>query len=93
MLIVTNRRFKEGPSGTLPDGSPPPLRSVTLDPDDTGPSAAVCFCGCPDQDDDCEIYGSRCMDRLKNTSSKHVLLYIHGFDMLPQRDIFARAGI
>ena len=35
MLFVTNLRFMEGPSGTLPDGSPRPPRSVILDPDGT----------------------------------------------------------
>ena len=40
MLFATNCRFKEGASGTLPAGPPPP-RSVTFDLDETEPSAAV----------------------------------------------------
>ena len=92
MLFATNRRFKEGASGTLPAGPPPP-RSVTFDLDETEPSAAVHFCERLDRDDYQEIYSPRLMDRLKNSPSKHVLLYIHGFNNLPERDIFARADV
>ena len=91
MLFATNRRFKEGASGTLPDGPPPPPRAVSFDLDDTEPSAAVHFCERLDRDDYREISCPRFMARLKTASSSHVLLYIHGFNNLPERDIFARA--
>ena len=91
MLFATNRRFNEGPSGTPPAGPSPQLRRLTFNLDDTEPSAAIHFCEREDRDQYREIYASRFLDRLKNTRASHVLLYIHGFNNLPERDIFARA--
>ena len=92
MLFVTNRRFAEGPSGTVTAGSLPPPRSVSFDLDETEPSAAVHFCERLDKDDHREVYGPRFMDRLKSAPASQVLLYVHGFNNLPERHIFPRAA-
>ena len=45
MLFVTNRRFKQGPSESVPDGAPtPPPRKVDFDLADSEPASAVHFC-------------------------------------------------
>ena len=90
MLFVTNRRFKEGPSGTI-GGETPERRKVSFALDDTEPASAVHFCERLDEDDYFEIYSPRFMSRLKGSDKKHVLLYIHGFNNLPERDVFVRA--
>ena len=90
MLFATNRRFKQGSSPTPPDGPPPPKRSVSFNLDDTEPSVAVHFCERLGKKDYREIYASRFMNRLKGAPGSHVLLYVHGFNNLPERDIFKR---
>ncbi len=96
MLFVTNRRFSEGPSRTPSSEDTPAPRDVTFDLGNTEPGSSVSFCcriggtiygGHTDK----EIYCHNFFQHLKNDSAKQILLYIHGFNNLPERDIFPRA--
>ena len=95
MLFITNRRFKQGPSASVPDGAPaPPPRKVDFDLDDSEPASAVHFCERTSKKTYREIYSDPFMQHLKASDGKQLrqlLLYIHGFDNLPERHIFPRA--
>ncbi|MFQ5715618.1 MAG: alpha/beta hydrolase [Nitrospinales bacterium] len=84
MLFVTNRNFKEGKESTL-------NRKVTFDLNDTDPSNSAFFCQRRGKDNYIEVLCKNFLDTLKKSSAKQILLYIHGFNNLPERDIFPRA--
>lgn len=102
MLFVTNRRFKQGPSASLPSlattgrkrrskSKALEPRKVTFELDDNDPSNAVHFCERLGKGRYQEIYSPVFLERLKESSAKQVLLYIHGFSNLPEPNIFPRA--
>ena len=92
MLFVTNRRFFQGPSATLLSGNTPAQRPVIFKLDDTEPSRSVSFCRRLKHGDYQEIYSGNFFQNLKDDGAKQILLYIHGFNNLPERDIFPRAN-
>ena len=92
MLFVTNRRFRQSPSGTLTDGATPAPRAVTFKLDDTEPGRSVAFCRRLRKNRYQEIYSHGFFQQLKDDTAKQVLLYIHGFSNLPEPDIFPRAA-
>ena len=99
MLFATNRRFKQGPSASVADGATPPVpRSVDFDLNDSEPASAVHFCERTSAGTYREIYSGPFMQRLKDlqrlakSDDTQLLLYIHGFNNLPEDDIFPRAS-
>ena len=91
MLFVTNRRFRQSPSGTLEDGDIPAPRAVSFKLDDTEPSRSVAFCRRLRKNSYKEIYSRGFFRELKEDGAEQILLYIHGFSNLPEPDIFPRA--
>ena len=92
MLFVTNRRFEQGPSASVAGGATPAPRPVDFDIDDSEPASAVHFCERTSAGTCREIYSGPFMQRLKESGANQLLLYIHGFNNLPENDIFPRAG-
>ena len=93
MLFVTNRRFRQGPGPTLAKGVLPQPRSVDFEINDSEPASSVHFCERTDAGSYQEIYSHTLLQRLKESGAKQVFLYIHGFNNLPEEDIFPRAII
>ena len=93
MLFVTNRRLRQGPSPSVADGDVPAPRPVDFDIDDSEPSSSVHFRERNDSGACEEIYSGEFLKRLKESSARQVLLYIHGFSNLPEDDIFPRTAI
>ena len=93
MLFVTNRRFRQGPGGFLADGDTMAPRTVEFDISDTEPSSSIHFCERTDDNAYQEIYSGAFMQRLKTSTADQLLLYVHGFNNLPEDDIFPRAII
>lgn len=93
MLFVTNRRFKEGPGPSVVKDAQPEPRLVAFDINDSDPSCSVHFCERTNDEAYQEIYKKEFMWRLKQSKTKQLLLYIHGFNNLPEKDIFPRAEI
>ncbi len=91
MLFITNRRFEQGPGPTLGDGDTPEPRSVDFDMNDSEPASSVHFCERMNTGTYQEIYSRRLLQRLKESNANQILLYIHGFNNLPEDDIFPRA--
>ena len=92
MLFVTNRRFEQGPGATMVDGaSPPDPRKVDFNLDDSEPASAVHFCERMSAGIYREVYSAPFMQRLKDSDVDQLLLYIHGFNNLPEDHIFPRA--
>ena len=93
MLFVTNRRFVQGPSASVADGAAPPApRPIDFDLRDSEPASAVHFCERTSAGICREIYSDPFMKRLKESAADQLLLYIHGFDNLPEDHIFPRAS-
>ncbi len=104
MHFITNRRFNEG-NGALRDDAGNLLldaqgrvqfeeRKVTFDLEDTDPTAAVFFCQRKGPDNYREIGSQKFFKALRTPppkGAKQILLYIHGFNNLPEGDIFDRA--
>lgn len=84
MLFITNRSFNEGK--TSKNG-----RKVTFNLEDNEPSASVFFCERTKKDQYVELGSKGFLEKLRQASCKQILLYIHGFNNLPEKDIFPRA--
>ena len=83
MLFITNRSFNRGPENTL--------QGFNLN--DCEPASSVYFCELANGGTYQEIGSPEFMRRLKASKSNQLLLYIHGFNNLPEDDIFPRATI
>ena len=92
MLFVTNRRLRQRPSRTPAGGRIPNPRRVDFRLDDAEPSAAVHFCERLGAGRCREVFSTGLLEALRVSAARHVLLYIHGFNNLPERDVFERAG-
>jgi len=84
MLFITNRSFKEGKGSE--EG-----RKVTFDLSENEPSASVYFCERTKKGGYKELMSSKFFDKLRKAPHKQVLLYIHGFNNMPEDHIFPRA--
>ena len=93
MLFVTNRRFGQGPGPSPANGTTPPPRPVDFELNDSEPATSVHFCDRLDTGAYQEIYSRNFLQRLKESNARQLLLYIHGFNNLPEDDIFPRATI
>ena len=84
MLFITNRSFNEGKISKKD-------RKVTFNLEENEPSASVFFCERGEKDQYVELGGEAFLERVRQSSYKQILLYIHGFNNLPEKDIFPRA--
>lgn len=86
MLFITNRepkgsiRFKKN-------------RAWKFDLNKNAPSNSVYFLQRNKKDDYTEIGKHEFMEQLRNSEYRELLFYIHGFNNLPERDIFHRTEI
>ena len=92
MLFATNRSISQVGGNPVPHTSEQfPLTEVSFDLDENAPSAGVHFGERFDENSYAIIGHSQFLTRLKDHDSKQVLLYIHGFNNLPEDEIFERA--
>lgn len=85
MLFITNRHFNEGKKSAED-------RKVTFNLDDNDPAVSVFFCERESEGEYVELMSKNFFRQLKESKYKHILLYIHGFNNLPEGEnqIFKR---
>ncbi len=81
MLFLSNRKIKQNPHSTR-------KRKICFDMKENSPSNSVYFCERSTKDNYTEIGSFELMQKLKNSKYKQILIYIHGFSCLPERDVF-----
>ena len=92
MLFVTNRVLNQGPTPLNSPGSSHQLpRSISFNLDNNQAEQSVYFCRREAIDNYSELGSKTFFTQLKNVSQTQILLYIHGFDNLPETAIFPRA--
>jgi Alpha/beta hydrolase of unknown function (DUF900) len=84
MLFITNRKFKQGNKTS-------PGRILEFDLDDTESSASVHFCSHVPGHWYFETGVSQFLHQISRSPYKQILLYIHGFNILPVSGIFDHA--
>ncbi len=85
MLFITNRE----PKGSIRTKN---NRKYRFDLDKNAPSNSVYYCERLAEDDCQEIGSKGFMSRLKESNSKQLLFFIHGFSNLPEADVFPRVA-
>lgn len=88
MLFVTNRVLKEGPTPVNPDGSYVFPRSINFEQSDNQAEQSVYFCRRNARGDYTEIGSQAFYSELKAANFRQVLFYLHGFNCLPETEIF-----
>ncbi len=86
MLFITNRRLVEGPRSTA-------CRQVSFDLADNEPSASLFFCQRTGKDSYEELTAPVMLGRLRRTPRRQILLFIHGFNALPEPAVFPDAEL
>jgi esterase/lipase superfamily enzyme len=84
MLFLTNRAFRQGKKTRIG-------RPVSFDLNNNDVGVSLFFCERNAKDDYTEIGSQAFMQKLKDSNKKQILLYIHGFNNMPESDIFPRA--
>ncbi len=85
MLFVTNRRLEEGPRSR-------PGRRVHFDLADSEPSPSLFFCERRGVEDYLELTATPFLNRLRRGPYAQILFYLHGFNSLPEKNIFPIAA-
>jgi len=85
MLFITNRALVEGPISS-------PGRSISFHLDDNSVQQSVYYCHRQSNDKYVELGSADFLQHLKDSKAEQVLLFIHGYSNLPERDIFPRAA-
>ncbi len=85
MLFITNRMLKQSHRSRR-------NRKVTFDLDNNEASQSVFFCRRDGPDDYTEIGGTAFLEDLRGAGAEQLLIYIHGFNNLPEPDTFPRAA-
>lgn len=83
MLFITNR----APQGSIRTKKG---RAYKFDLNKNSPSNSIYCCERLGEDNYIEIGSDGLMSKLKDSNSKQILLFIHGFSNLPEPDIFPR---
>jgi esterase/lipase superfamily enzyme len=83
MLFITNR----SPQGSIRTKKG---RAYKFDLNQNSPSNSIYYCERLGDDNYMEIGSDGLMSKLKESSAKQILLFIHGFSNLPEPDIFPR---
>ena len=92
-LFATNRALLQTNGKPVPHTSSCyPVSSVSFNLDDNVPSPSVHFCERHAQDNYSVLGHSDFLTRLKDHGAKQILLYVHGFNNLPEQEIFDRAN-
>lgn len=91
MLFATNRVLNEGPTPKQEDGSFALPRSISFALRDNQAEQSVYFCRRNQTNDYIEIGSTAFFRELKNAPCKQILIYIHGFNNLPEENIFPQA--
>lgn len=86
MLFLTNRAFNEGIQTIIG-------RTVTFDLDNNSPANSIYFCERKNPYDYYEVGSENFLERIRKSFYKQVLLYVHGFNCLPEDTIFKQAQI
>ena len=86
MLFITSRE----PKGSIRSKKG---RAFKFDLNKNAPSNSVYYCERTDKGGCTEIGADALMDKLKNSNAKQLLIYIHGFDNLPDDDVFPRVKL
>ena len=84
MLFITNRVLKQSHRFRA-------NRAVSFDLDNNEASQALFFCRRNDEENYSEIGGTVFLQELMDSTAEQLLIYIHGFNNLPERDIFPQA--
>ncbi|MFQ5717794.1 MAG: hypothetical protein ACE5GQ_11940, partial [Nitrospinales bacterium] len=84
MLFITNRSLNEGKDSKV-------NRKISFNLKDSEPSASAFFCSRKKKDDYVELMSAGFFEKLRRSSCEQILLYIHGFNNFPEKDIFPRA--
>jgi esterase/lipase superfamily enzyme len=84
MLFITNRVLQQG-SVTVPG------RDVSFDLDNNQAQQGVFFCERLSKNKYVELGSGAFLDRLKGSSYRQILLFLHGYSNLPEPHIFPRA--
>lgn len=87
MLFITNRVVK------TPNNRRRLPRSIRFDLNDVSPRHLLSFCERSGRDDYQEIGSPNFLDELRESNAEQILLYIHGFNNQPERDIFPRTEV
>jgi len=87
MLFITNRALNEGKESP----SNGKERKISFNLDDSEPCSSVFFCERRDKGNYAEIGSKALLEKLRLARQKQILVYIHGFNNLPEDDIFPRA--
>jgi esterase/lipase superfamily enzyme len=86
MLFITNRVLNEGPESQAG-------RSVSFDLSDTNALQSVFFCERTGTGQYKELLSIPFFEKLRSSLNKQILLYIHGFNNLPEDRAFQQAEI
>jgi len=86
MLFITNRAFNEG-NQTVID------RTVTFDLNNNAPSNSVYFCDRNNTNAYIEIGSQNFINCIQDAKYDQILLFIHGFNSLPEEKIFPRTEL
>ncbi|MEM9163464.1 MAG: alpha/beta hydrolase [Cyanobacteria bacterium P01_F01_bin.4] len=91
MLFVTNRVLKQGPTPANPDGNYELPRPVDFDLENNQAEQSVYFCDRTAPGEYVEIGSVNFFNVLKNARTEQILLYVHGYNSLPETTAFASA--
>lgn len=83
MLFITNRE----PQGSIRTKA---NRTFKFDLNKNSPSNSIYCCERLDKDQYIELGANKLMSKLRDSNSKQILFFIHGFSNLPEPDIFPR---
>ncbi len=86
MLFITNCVPKEGIQTE-------PGRDFNFDPNQNSPGNSLFYCRRNKKGSYTETGSADFLNELKNSKYKQVLLYVHGFNNLPEEDIFPRTKL
>lgn len=90
MLFVTNRVLNEGPTPLNPDGSFDLPRKVSFAISNNQAEQSVYFCRRNVKGDYTEIGNQAFFNELKKANVQQILLYLHGFNNLPEDAVFPK---
>lgn len=88
MLFVTNRVLNEGPTPVNADGSFNLPRTISFAITNNQAEQSVYFCRRNANGDYTEIGNQAFFDELKAINVQQILLFLHGFNSLPEESIF-----
>ncbi len=93
MFFITNRTIEEEPLSSEQLAKKKSPRPIKFKMDDNQAGHSFYFCERKKKDHYVEIGSSKAMELIRKMSKvKNILLYIHGFNNMPEKHIFPRAA-